>query len=381
MVSRIAQVITGLNTGGAETMLYKLLAGIDRARFDLRVISLTGRGVMAERIESLGISVLTCDMRPGRLSLAGFVRLLRFIRDFQPHLVQSWLYHADLLGGVAARMSGVRHVVWNIRQSNLDSDKNKLHTLWVVRLNGALSRLVPERIICNSYNSVLIHRSVGFSADRFAVIPNGFDADLFHPDDEARRSVRDELDVTPDAPLVGLVARFDPQKNHRGFVDAAAWVHELHPDAYFVLVGAGAEWGNAELAAWIDAHSLRERFRLLGRRDDMPRLTTSFNVAVCASWGEGFPNAVGEAMACGVPCVVTDVGDCADIVGDTGWVVQPGAMDVLGERISNVLAMSVDAQLAIGARARARIMERYSLEAIVRRYEELYRSLVSGAQG
>ncbi len=373
-------VITGLNTGGAETMLYKLLAGMDRARFDLMVISLTGRGVMAERIESLGIPVLTCDMRPGRFTLMGFARLLRFIRDFRPHLVQTWLYHADLLGGIAARMSGVRHVVWNIRHSNLDPDKNKAHTLWVVRLNGFLSRLVPERIICNSFNSVLIHRSVGFSADRFAVIPNGFDADLFHPDEEVRRSVRDEVDVTPDAPLVGLVARFDPQKNHRGFVDAAARVHERQPDAYFVLVGAGCEWSNADLAAWIDARSLRERFRLLGRRDDIPRLTAAFDVGVCASWGEGFPNAVGEAMACGVPCVVTDVGDCADIVGDTGWVARSGAMDVLGDRIADALALSADARIALGARARARIIERYSLEAIVRRYEELYRSLVSGAQ-
>lgn len=378
---RVLHIITGLSNGGAETMLYKLLSGIDQRRFEIAVISLTDRGVMADRIEALGIPVLTCNMPSGYFTLSGFMRLLDHIRRPMPHLVQTWLYHSDLVGGVAAKMTGVRHILWNIRHSNLDRDKNKRHTLLAVRLNVWLSRWLPDRIICNSTNSAAIHQSIGFDSNRFIIIPNGFDTESFHPDSESRISVRKELGVSLDAPLVGLVARFDSQKNHQGFVNAAAWVHEQNPSAYFVLVGSGADWANEALINWITDKSLQGHFRLLGRRDDIPRLTAALDVAVCASWGEGFPNVVGEAMACGVPCVVTNVGDCAEIVGDTGWAVPPGDMIALADRISTALTMSAEARQAQGLAARARIVERYALADIVRRYEALYLAVVNGETG
>lgn len=382
MTTKIAlvHIITGLNTGGAEVMLYKLLSRLDRSRYKFLVISLTDRGVMADRIEALGIPVVACNMRPGRFTFIGFARLLGFIRRVRPQLVQTWLYHADLIGGVAARILDVRLVVWNIRHSNLDREKNKAHTLFVVRVNARLSAFVPRRIVCNSSSSAVIHQALGFYGNKFEIIPNGFDAELFHPDEEAKLSVREELGVPSDALLIGLVARFDLQKNHQGFVEAAARIGSINKRAIFVLVGSGIDWSNVALAAWIDGHSLRERFRLLGRRDDMQRLTAAFDVGVCSSWGEGFPNAVGEAMACGVPCVVTDVGDCADMVADTGWVVPPGDTRALADCILEALSLPMSERVAKGVRARNRVIEHYSLEAIVRRYEELYRSLLHGVQ-
>lgn len=354
-------------------MLLKLLTGMDQGRFCNSVISLTGRGVMAERIEAFGIPVFTCDMVPGHFSVAGFARLLRHLRAIQPDLVQTWLYHADLLGGVAARLLGIKPVLWNIRHSNLDWDKNKAHTLKVVRLNAKLSTRLPARIICNSANSAAIHQAAGFSRQRFVILPNGFDTDAFQPSATSRTAVRQELGIAADVPLIGLVARFDPQKNHQGFVHAASLLIAKRPDAHFLLAGGGVDPENAALAEWLSASpQLRGHVHLLGRRDDIPRLTATLDLAVCSSWGEGFSNAVGEAMCCEVPCVVTDVGDCADLVGDTGWVIKAGDMQAMSDKLHLALTLSATERQTLGQRARQRVIERYSLPAIVRRYESLY---------
>ena len=358
-------------------MLLKLLSATDEKILYPLVISLTNRGIMADRFEALGIQVMTCDIPSGRLSLFGFLKLLRHLRHFRPDVVQTWLYHADLLGGIAARALGIRCVVWNIRHSNLDNDKNKTHTLWVVRANALLSNWLPHNIVCNSVNSACIHQSIGFKSQSFVIIPNGFDVDFFQPDSQSKSKILSELSIPPNSSLVGLLARFHPQKNHKGFVEAAAQVIKANSRVYFLLAGADVDWNNAALVSWIDEHGLRNRFRLLGRRDDIPSFLAALDVAVCASWGEGFPNVVGEAMACEIPCVVTDVGDCADIVGDTGWVVKPGDFHALGGSIISALMMPRVERMSMGKRARERIIKHYALPAIVSRYENLYASLIS----
>ena len=376
MLCKIAHVITGLQNGGAEAMLLKLLTETDKKQFCPLVISLTNRGVMAEKFEILGVRVLTCDMLPSRPSISGVASLLKYLRYFRPDLVQTWLYHADLLGGIAARVLRIRCVVWNVRHDNLDRDKNKSHTLWAVRANALLSSWVPSKIVCNSANSAIIHQSIGFKSQPFVIIPNGFDIDIFRPDSRSREKTLRELNIPSDSSLVGLIARFHPQKNHERFIRAAAQVIKANSRVYFLLAGADVDWNNAALVSWIDEHGLRDRFRLLGRRDDIPSLLASLDVAVCASWGEGFPNVVGEAMACEIPCVVTDVGDCANIVGDTGWVVKSGDFHALGDSIVSALMTPRVERMSMGKRARKRIIEHYALPAIVSQYERLYTSLV-----
>jgi len=376
MMIKVAHIITGLANGGAETMLLKLLVGGKGGGFDPLVISLTDEDVMGDRFRAAGIPVVTCDIPPGRFSVRGFLRLLHHLRHFRPEIVQTWLYHADLLGGIAAKLLGIRSVVWNIRHSNLDGDKNKAYTLCVVRINALLSGWLPKRIICNSANAAAIHQSRGFFSESFLIIPNGFDLDTLKPCDDAKDGICMEFNIPVDASLVGLIARFDLQKNHEGFVEAVSRVSAVNTNAYFLMAGTGVDWSNQTLVSWVDAHGLRDRVRLLGRRDDIPRLTAALDVAVCSSWGEGFPNAVGEAMACEVPCVVTNVGDCAKIVGDTGWVVEPGDMVALGDRIATALSMSTAERSRKGKRARERIVEHYSLSAVLAQYESLYYSML-----
>lgn len=372
---KITHVITGLNTGGAEMSLLKLLTHTDRTAFEPQVISLTDIGPVGERLTAAGVRVRALGMRSGLPNPLAVHKLARWLRTDQPHVVQTWMYHADLIGGLAARWAGRLPVAWGIRQSNLEPRGNKRTTIWTARACARLSRWLPARIVCCAEAARRTHAGIGYSADRMVVIPNGFDLSQFRPDPAARLAVRRELGLADDALLVGLMARFDPQKDHRNFIAAAAHLHARLPDVQFVLCGQGVGWENAELAGWIEAAGIHRHCHLLGQRADMPRLMAALDISVLSSFGEGFPTVVGEAMACAVPCVVTDVGDAAVLVGDTGKVVPPRDPAALAAACHGLIAAGPVERSRLGLTARQRVQQHYSLAAMVSRYEALYREL------
>lgn len=372
-------IITNLATGGAEGMLLKLLQRIDRNRFNPTVVSLMGLGDIGPRIQSLGIPVHALGMDQGKPSLRKFWKLVRLLRQLRPDVVHTWMYHADLAGGLAARLAGQKRIVWGIRHSDLSEGENKRATLWVVKACALLSRWIPARILSCSRRARDVHAAVGYEPDKMEVIPNGFDLACFVPDTAARSSVRTELGLPPEALLVGLVARFDPQKNHIGFVHAAALLHAQLTDVHFVLAGAGIDDGNAALNIAIARAGLQEHVHLLGRRDDIPRLMAALDVLASSSHGEAFPNVLGEAMACGVPCAVTDVGDSAEIVGNTGRVVPAGDMAGLSDEILALLRLPVEKRMAMGMQARARVAENYEIGHVVDLYQEFYERIMGSS--
>jgi len=361
-------------------MLHKLLGYLPRDLVSNEVVSLTGEGSVAAWIRELGVPVYALGARRGMPDPRAVTRLMRRMKASRPQVVQTWMYHADLIGGLAAKLAGDIPVAWNIRQSNLDPVHSKRLTIWTAKICARLSRRIPARIVCCSDAAARIHREMGYAADKMVVIPNGFDMESFRPDAGARVSVRTELGIGQNDPVIGLVARFDPQKDHRTFVDAASILGARLLSARFVLCGDGVTWDNQELVRWIDDAGIRDRICLLGRRDDIARLLNGFDVATLSSaYGEGFPNVVGEAMACGVPCVVTDVGDSAWIVGDTGRVVPIRDAKALADSWLALVEAGHQARQALGARARARIVEHFDLEAIAGRYAKLYCELAQGA--
>lgn len=372
---RILHVITGLNTGGAEAMLAKLVAGSDRRRFESRVLSLLAPGPMAVRILESGVRVESLGLVRGAPTPGALLRAVAAMRRFRPDVVQTWLYHADLLGLVAARLAGVRRVAWNIRCSDMELDKYRRLTRATLRLNAWLSRF-PDVVLANSRVAVEHHRRLGFAPRRFEIIPNGFDTGLFRPDPAARAALRAEWGIPGDAPVAGMVARFDPMKDHATFFAAAAELVRSAPGAHFVLCGDGVEEGNRELAALAQGAGLAGAVRLLGRREDVPRVMAALDVHVLSScFGEGFPNVVGEAMSCGAPCVVTAVGDAAEVVGDAGVAVPPRNPRALAMALRSVLSMRPEQRAELSRKARQRILDEYALDAVVRRYEEVYAGL------
>ncbi len=375
---RIVFIITGLSTGGAEMMLFKVLECLDRQRFAPHVISLTTLGELAPRIAALGIPIDAVGMKPGLPSPSGFFRLTQIIKHLNPDVVHTWMYHADLLGGLAARLSGISAVGWCIRNSNLDKNRTKLSTRAVVSLCASISKWVPSRILSCSERARQVHVAHGYAAEKMVIVPNGFDLNRFKPDDHARQQIRAELGITDQTPLVGLIGRFDPQKNHLGFFEAAAVLHRQMPQVHFLLAGQDIDSRNAALMQAITQAGVLSNTHLLGLRNDMPELMAALDVlASSSSYGEAFPNVLGEAMACGVPCAVTDVGDSAYIVGDTGRVVASGDMAGLAQALADILQLPAAERLALGEAARSRVATHFEIGHITRQYEAFYADLAS----
>lgn len=376
-VMRLVFLITDLSDGGAETMLLKVLERLNRQRFSSHVISLATLGEIGPRIAALGIPVEALGMKPGISGLPGFLRLVRRLRVLRPDVVHTWMYHADLLGGLAARLAGIKKIGWGIRNGNLDRDKTKHLTRMVVGLCARISHWLPIRILCCSEVARQVHVDYGYAADKMVVVPNGFDLAHFQPDALARSSVRAELGVEDDAPLVGLIGRFDPQKNHAGFFEAAGCLHRRLPTAHFVLAGKGIDEGNCELMRMVEAAGVHHVTHLLGFRMDIPRLMAALDVLASSSYGEAFPNVLGEAMASGVLCAVTNVGDSAYIVSDTGRVVASEDMAGLAAGLESLLTLPLDERRTLGERARRRVAEHFEISEVVRRYEAFYEQLAT----
>lgn len=319
-IKHIVHIITGLNDGGAEGTLFRLCQADRRCRHT--VISMMDAGKYGPMLKKHGVEVFALNMPQGKVTLGGLYSLWQTLRQLRPDTVQTWLYHADLVGGVIARLAGVRRVFWGIRHSNLSPGTVKGSTILVAKLCARLSRWVPYKIISCSRQAIQSHTAIGYDAGRFLVIPNGYNLAEFRPLPQQACDLRTQLGIDADTVVLGMVGRFDPQKDHRNLLDALA---AMNSDRKLIclLVGTGMDEGNQALTTMLEETGTAQQVKLLGRRSDIPIVMSALDIHVLSSLGEAFPNVLAEAMACGTPCVTTNVGDAALIVGDAGWVVPP----------------------------------------------------------
>lgn len=371
----VLELISGLDVGGAEAALLRVATGLRDRGWAIEVTSLTGLGPTGDALKQAGIPVECLGMTRGRPSARALGRLVQRLAERPPDILQSWLYHADLLGTIAVGCVPGPLLAWNVRASNMDFSAYRPMSRWTLGACIALSAR-PEVVIANSHAGVAHHAALGYRPRRWFVIPNGFDGDVFHPDPEARRVLRREAGLGPDDLVIALVARFDPMKDHESFIRAAGLFAREHPDARFLLAGEGVAPSNAVLAGWIREEGLGERVRLLGRRGDIPAIWAAADVATLTSVSEGFPNALGEAMACGVPCVATDVGDVAELLGNTGIVVPPGRPEALADGWRRMGSRGRTEMEALGLKARQRVLSEYGPEACLDQYEAVYHELL-----
>lgn len=374
---KILHVITDLNTGGAEMSLYRLLSCIDRTMYASQVVSLIPVGGVGDKIRELGIPVFTLNMKPGQPSVSALLKLTNRMRNERFDIIQTWLYHADLLGLLAAKGAGINNVAWNIRNSYIDMSKYHRMSGIVLKVCAWLSEW-PQAVVCNSRAGKDFHASINYHPKRWVLIPNGIDLSEYKPDSLARLSVRQELGIAPDALLIGLAARYDPMKDHANFLKAAALLARSGLDAHFIMAGQDVKPDNQDLSGIVDQEGLSGRVHMLGRRSDMPRLYAALDVfSLTSLFGEGFPNVIAEAMACGVPCAVTDVGDSALIVGETGRVVPSRDPKALASAWAGILGLSLEEREALGKSARGRIASLFSIEKMVAAYAQLYRDIIA----
>jgi glycosyltransferase involved in cell wall biosynthesis len=375
---RVVHLITALNSGGAEWAMAQLVAGMNRDEFASSVVSLVPGGPVESALREAGTPVTSVSLLGSMQVPGAALRLHRILRRERPHVLQTWLYHADLVGLVIGKVSRVPSIFWNVRCSeNVDARGPR-----GARLMKLLVRLspLPTGVVVNSRRGQSAHGAAGYRPRAWHLIGNGFDTDVFRPKPEARSAMRAELGIPHDALVVGMVAGYRPIKDHGTFLLAAVRTRELVPNARFVLVGPGIDQSPA-LARQIEQLGLSRVIHLSGDRRDIPDVLAAFDVATLTSVAEGFPNAIGQAMACGVPTVMTDTGDGAALMGDAGVAVPVRDAIAIAEAWVRILQEPAEVRAARGGRGRARIAECFTVAAAIRRYEDLYRGAVDHSLG
>lgn len=368
---KVLHVITGLETGGAEAALCRLVTA-DRSNTH-QVVSLMDEGTYGAQLVAANIGVHVLRMPRGRITLGGMVHLFRLIRKIRPDIIQTWMYHSDLIGGVMGRLAGVKVICWGIR-GPFDAARTSRSTTLIVTLCARLSRWLPAAIISNSEHARQAHVNAGYVSDKLTIIANGFATDVFHPDPSAREVVGREFGIPANTRVLGMVARFDPHKDHGNLFAALAIVRSTYPAITCLLIGAGMDEHNPALEELVSRHGVQDIVRPLGPRRDVPALMAALDLHVLSSAAESFPNVVAEAMACGIPCVTTNVGDAATIVGATGWVVPPSNPVALANAIVHALDEMDDPARwrARKAAARAAILDNYGIAQMVARYNQVW---------
>jgi glycosyltransferase involved in cell wall biosynthesis len=367
---RICHLITDLDTGGAERSLVNLVTAMDRNEFDNEVVTLLKPGSMAQALAETGIPVTSMGIDRDQPNPAVLLSLVRYLRAKRPMILQTWLYHADLLGTAAAYIARPEHLLWNVRCSNIDEPGMARSTRFLVRLLAMLSRR-PDAIVVNSQRGQRHHEEIGYCPKEWINIPNGVDLERFYPRWSERATLRARIGIPANATVIGLVARDHPMKDVESFLRAASLFQQGDENAKFVLCGDRLTPANATLAELVSTLGLSDRVVLLGRRLDIELIYPAFDaLTLCSIYGEGFPNVLCEAMACDVPCVATDVGDSAEIIGDCGLIVPPRDPEALTRAWRMLLEKGP--HLALG---RSRVAARYSLKRMCAHYESLYRSL------
>lgn len=370
---KVLHVITTTDRGGAEAQLLRLISHSPTLKLSHHVVCLRPRGVLADEIETAGSTLECLDLSPQPSRLWGGMRRLQAcLEHMQPDIIQSWLYHANLLALLAKPADGPP-LLWSLHSSKLGSESLGRYTRLVMYACRRLSKR-PQAIMANSEEGRRYHQDQGYPSGHFHVIPNGFDPDIFKPDQPERAKRRVELGLNDDRVLVGLVARFDPVKNLPGFLKAAALARAQRPQLAFLLLGSGVIEDNPALASALSP-PLRGHCFLLGESNQVPAWLAAMDVHASFSNSEGFSNAIGEAMAAGLPQIVSDVGDSALLNGECGEVIPAGDEAALAKAMVSMVDLGAEGRASLGALARQRIKDHFSLANNVAAYYDLYRQI------
>ncbi|MEZ8270391.1 glycosyltransferase [Vibrio splendidus] len=334
---KILHVIPGLGHGGAEGVLYRLVTNSCHL-YQHKVIVFMDEGKYGSLLHEKGVEVIYLRLKQNKFDLTALNSIYQQMKCFEPDLVQTWMYHADLIGGMCAKFSGVKHVAWGIRQTKLTFKSNKLTTILISRLCAILSYFVPSSIIACAEKARDTHISMGYKKI-VTVIQNGYDLSSLYRSESLKLEFRKEINIDNDTILLGFVARFHPQKDHFNLLNSIHKIVQDNRNVKFklVLVGQGCDIDNEVLTNKICSLNLTNYVILAGKNSNINQVMNGIDIHVLSSRVEGFPNVIAEAMACGTPCVSTDVGDAKAIIEDTGWVVEPENFSLLSVAILNAM--------------------------------------------
>lgn len=371
MAKRVLFLIRSLEIGGAERQLVATAVSLHQRGAEVHVATFYPGGVLRKELQEAGIAVADLGKR-GRWDVIPFAfRLVRTLRHEQPTLIYSFLPVANIMSVLARPFVRRAKIVWGVRASNVDLDHYDWLSRYAAWIEAKLARF-SDHIVCNSEAGRAHHTRLGYPEDRMLVIPNGIDTDRFRFDSKGRKRVRADWWVADNEILIGLAGRLDPMKDHPTFLRAVALLAKIRPDVRFVCVGEGPDDYCKVLRDEAGQLGIADRTIWTAARNDMPAVYSAFDVAASSSaYGEGFSNVIAEAMACERPCAVTDVGDSACIVGDTGRVVAPGDPKALADALVTFVDMRPEERLTLGRAARKRVETEFGVDRMVERTGDL----------
>lgn len=366
----ITHIITGLGDGGAEHTLYKI------CKYDSKnnhtVISLTGTGKYYSPLKKIGIKVYCFEIK--FFTILKFYSLIKLLKSLKPNIVQTWLVHADFIGGLASRVVGIKNIIWNIRYSNLEFGKANLRTLLIIKILSKLSYIIPKQIVVVSKKSKSMYSIAGYDKSKFKFIPNGYDLSIYKNKLKIRENFQKKININKSIPLIGNVARFDPKKDHINLLKALSILKLKNIDFSCILVGSNINKKNIILVNEIKRLKLSKYVKLLDQNNNIVSVMNGLDIYIqSSSYGEGFPNVVAEAMSCRTPCVVTNVGDASFIVGKTGWVVSPNNSMHLASMIEKAIFEYYTKNWNKRCKdARSRIKENFDISKMLNSYNKLW---------
>jgi len=367
----VVHIATSLREGGMQMVLYRL-ATSEKTQKHI-VVSLMDENAFGPRLREAGIEVLALNMPSGRITWSGLTTLYRLFRKEKPVAVQTWLYHADLLGAFMARIASNARICWGLHFSFLDYSLLNRGTKLVIKLCTLMSGILPHKVISCSENGRQMHLQLGYNEDRLTVINNGYDFSEFKPDETARQALRQEWGISDDEFLMGTVARWDPQKDHANLVKALHHMQQQgNTNWRCIFIGPEMTEENDALMTLLSQYNLTDNIILVGLRSDIPAVMNALDISVLPSaFGEAFPNVLVESMACGTPCVSTDVGDSAVILDAHGYTVPPSDSQALAHAIGAMQEeyASPDSWAKKQVAGRTYVSENFSLDAMVKAYQ------------
>jgi glycosyltransferase involved in cell wall biosynthesis len=367
---KVIHIITSLGDGGAEHTLFKI------CKHDIVnnhiVISLKGPGKYFSLLNKLGIKVYCLNLK--FYSIYKLIFLIKLLRSLKPNIVQTWLVHADFIGSITAYLAGIKNIIWNVRYSNFKIKKAKLTTILLIKILAKLSFLMPQLIVIVSKRAKKIYETEGYDKKKLRFIPNGYDLSFLKPSKTQTKYFKKKNKIKKKLPIIGNVARYDPKKDHLNLIKALSLIRSRNINFFCFLVGSNINLNNLRLVSQIKRLKLSKKIKLLGQNDNIPKIMNGIDVYVqSSSYGEGFPNVVAESMACGTPCVVTDVGDASLIVGKTGWVVPPNSPIKLAKSLTKALHEIGTQKWNIRCyKSRLRIKENFDISKMIKSYNKLW---------
>lgn len=366
---KITHIIIGLGIGGAELMLKRLVEGLNgKDGMHHSVISLTDLGPVGQQLLDNGIHVKSLGMKNILSIPTTFIKLRRELKNKKPDIVQTWMYHADFLGGLAAKSLGIHNVIWNVRNTHLNS--NGKFNMVFRKICAYLSYKVPKEIIYVSQSAYNEHLKQKYRSNIGKIIGNGFDTAKYSFSRRNREKYRSDFKLEDSDIAVFSIGRYVPAKDHSTFVAAICLAARTNPKIKGVLVGRDIQLDLFDLS-----DSEKKYFIMTGQRADIAELLSAADIFCLHSITEGFPNVLGEAMSVGIPCITTDAGDAALILKEKKYVVDVGDFSAISRKIIELSNEPDSVIAAIANKNTENIVRNYSISSILDQYIALYKAL------